>query len=357
MATSRRANALDELVPVLAEKVRRYRNRRIGEQNTKASLIEPLLEALGWDIRDLDEVHREFKANRKDKPVDYALKLLRKPRLFIEAKGLGEVLADRKWVSQVLSYATVAGVEWCVLTDGNEYRFFNATAAVDADEKLFCRVVLADDSPQTVAQALNLISRDNLEENLLDVFWTAHFVDRRVKSSIEEMLDTAHRGLIRLIRKRVPELSPRSISDSLARLDIRIDSPAGIENIGVKRPKATRADTGAGRPARARRKQKGRTDFNVTLQDVIAAGLLKPPLQLFRRYRGNDLTAQLLPDGRVEFAGTVYASGSTAAEYARGSITGRRMSTNGWTFWQYQAESGRPVELAEARKQLLESRA
>jgi hypothetical protein len=28
-------------------------------------------------------------------------------------------------------------VEWCVLTDGNEYRFYNASVPLDADEKLF----------------------------------------------------------------------------------------------------------------------------------------------------------------------------------------------------------------------------
>jgi len=90
----RGADALAERINALAEKAKRYRDRGIGEQNTKASLVEPLFEALGWDIRDLDEVQREFKATPRDKPVDYALKLLRKPRLFIEAKGLGETLVS-----------------------------------------------------------------------------------------------------------------------------------------------------------------------------------------------------------------------------------------------------------------------
>ena len=68
-------------VRTIAERARKYRDRGLGEQNSKASLIEPLLEALGWDIRDPDEVHREFRPTSKDSPVDYALKLLRKPRL------------------------------------------------------------------------------------------------------------------------------------------------------------------------------------------------------------------------------------------------------------------------------------
>lgn len=111
---------LRALVQALAPRILTDRDRRIGEQNTKATLIEPILEALGWDIRDWDEVHREYRSKSADSPVDYALKIMRTPRLFLEAKGLGEDLSDRKWVAQVLGYATMAGVEWCVLTDGDE---------------------------------------------------------------------------------------------------------------------------------------------------------------------------------------------------------------------------------------------
>ena len=110
---------LDETLSRIAERISKYAQRGLGEQNTKASLIEPLLAALGWDVQDPDEVHREYKKKSKDKPVDYALKVVREPRLLIEAKGLGQNLSDRRWVSQVLSYAVVVGVEWCVLTDGN----------------------------------------------------------------------------------------------------------------------------------------------------------------------------------------------------------------------------------------------
>jgi len=38
---------------------------------------------------------------------------------------LGENLTDRKWVAQILGYAAVAGVAYCVLTDGDHYRFYD----------------------------------------------------------------------------------------------------------------------------------------------------------------------------------------------------------------------------------------
>ena len=147
---------LRERLQALVRRILKDRDRRIGEQNTKAMLIEPILEALGWDIRDWDEVHREFRAKSADSPVDYALKIMRTPRLFLEAKGLGRELSDRKWVAQVLGYATVAGVEWCILTDGDEWRFYNSTAAVDAEEKLFRRVRLSEGNLDKVVETSSL---------------------------------------------------------------------------------------------------------------------------------------------------------------------------------------------------------
>lgn len=354
--TEQDQTTLRATVAKVAANVRRNRDRQIGEQNTKATLIEPVLEALGWDIRDFDEVTREFKAKPRDKPVDYALKLFRKPRLFIEAKGLGENLADRRWVSQVLSYATVAGVQWCVLTDGNEYRFYNATATVDAEEKLFRSVIISDSDESEVAILLDLISRRNLEENQLNVLWSVHFVDRSVKSRLRAMLDSQDKGLVRLIRKTEPQLAPKEIAESLSRLVIAIDSPA----LTGPMPSAHQVKSLASKAKQAKplklRKQKGRTEYGVSLSDVLASGVLTAPLKLFRRYKGTDFEAKLQSDGKVQFQGVEYDSCSTAAENARSTITGRKMNTNGWSFWQYRDGAGAKRELLFARKQLLNRR-
>ena len=79
----------------------------------------------------------EYKIRKQDKPVDFALFLLRTPCLFVEAKGLSQNLDDRRWANQIMGYAGVAGVGWVVLTDGNEYRLYNSHAAVPIEEKLF----------------------------------------------------------------------------------------------------------------------------------------------------------------------------------------------------------------------------
>jgi len=360
--TEQENGKLREVIVSIIAKIRRFEDRGLGEQNTKAALIEPIIEALGWDSRDPDEVHREFKPTSKDCPVDYALKLLRKPRLFVEAKGLGEILSDRKWIAQVLGYAIVAGVEWCVLSDGDEYRFYNATAAVDAEEKLFCSIKLSDGDIEKAVKTLSLISRSNIEENLLDVLWNAHFVDRRVKQILQEMFATSNRGLIRLIRKMAPTLGPTEISESLRRLDLGVESLSSAPMSGAQRRSAaankaweTRRKP---RPASESKRTKQTKPFiGVSLKDVIVAGLLRAPLKLTVHYKRHDLEAELLADGTVTFQGKNYPSSSTAAEMARGTITGRPMPTNGWTFWKYRDESGKLVFLDTARQEYLKRKA
>ncbi len=87
-----RPDAAPELRQVLEEVARRiedHRGENIGEQNTKLTLINPVLRALRWNVEDLDEVRHEFRRVPADKPVDYALMLARTPKLFVEAKFPG----------------------------------------------------------------------------------------------------------------------------------------------------------------------------------------------------------------------------------------------------------------------------
>src|SRR5687767_2891572 len=175
---------LDETLAQLRQRISRHREQPLGEQNTKAILIEPLLRALGWDVEDFDEVHREYKPKPTDNPVDYALFILRTPRLFVEAKALGGNLNDRKWANQIMGYAAVTGVEWVVLTNGDEFRVYNSHAPVPIEEKLFRSVKISDDGLQA-ADTLALLSKSRMRENFIATLWKSSFVDQQVKSALE----------------------------------------------------------------------------------------------------------------------------------------------------------------------------
>jgi predicted type IV restriction endonuclease len=355
---------LSRVLEEVRKKLVAYRGRELNEQDTKTALIDPVLRALGWHVGDLEEVSQEYKLKPQDKPVDYAFFLIRTPKLFLEAKARGQNLDDRKWAGQIMGYAAVAGVKWTVITNGDEYRIYNACVDVPVDEKMF-RAVKISDGTSTAEETLGLLSKDRIRDNDIEILWKAHFVDRQVRLALEELIAAeTDFSLIRLLKKKVTELSPKDIRASLARVRVRFDFPieselpkAGEGEASAERSEAARKAWDTRRKSRpaveSKQPKKSKPFIGVTLKDVIVAGLLKAPLKLTVHYKNHDLEADLLPDGTVTFQRNNYPSSSTAAEIARGTITGRPMHTNGWTFWKYRNEGGKLVFLDTARQEYL----
>ena len=356
-------SSLDATIRRLRAKIRDIQNRAstINEQNTKIAFINPLMVALGWDIENLDEVSCEYKKKPQDNPVDYALFLLRTPCLFVEAKSLGSNLSDRKWITQTLSYASVVGVEWCVLTDGNEYKLYNAAALVDAEEKLFRTVSISDESQhQRTLETLQLLSKARMTEKGLSVLWTAHFVDRRVKAALENLIKGQDGSLIRMLKKEIDGLSTSEIRNSLQRADIRIVFPEIAGAVGVQNKSSEKLEKNVGVSTRTKHLRKTPVAVPVGVVDLISAGLIKPPFEIETTYIDVNLRAFIRESGEVEFGGLTYPSLSECAGMARNSVKGppsdgrKFYQTNGWTFWKYRDErTGKLVVVDELRKKYL----
>ncbi|WP_176849500.1 type I restriction endonuclease [Belnapia rosea] len=293
----------------------RQQGARISEQDTKRVLITPAVQALGWDILDIEEVRNEYRHNAGHNPVDYALFLNRSPVLFVEAKPLAQSLDDTRWMLQTLSYAHGAGVDWCALTNGVEWRIYKVLAQGEADRKLFATVTI--DGPEGLdeaARVLGLLSRDNMRSRAIDDLWQAWHVDRQVKEVLEQVLeDEAFAGLI---RKRAVNLSLAEIRKSLRRAKIAVSYPnifAGIvprPQVSAQAPEkvpqterrapehvegvATGLANGAASAAPRRRLQ--------STDDLVALGRL--PVGTTLIIRGREGSAAKVLDGRtVEFKG------------------------------------------------------
>jgi Restriction Enzyme Adenine Methylase Associated len=346
---------LGDALTQVRTRIGRYgESKAIGEENTKGTLIDPILRALGWQLEDMDEVHREFKRKPADKPVDYALFVLGTSRLFLEAKAFGGNLDDRRWAHQIMGYAVVAGAKWVVLTDGNEYRIYNAHAEVPVEEKLFrtARIVDEDSHPE---ETLVLLSKDWLRENRPEALWKAEFVDRQVKAAIEDIFSAGPTpALVRLVEKRLRALPQREIRSSLSRVRVRLDFRV---EPSVRPSKKLQA-------AASRQKRiggMGPLQSQVSLEDLIRANIIRSPLELERTYKGNSLTARVETDGRVTCLGRRYDSLSTAAAMARFSIIGappgrKYPQTNGWTFWRFRNEAGETISVDVLRQRYLKRR-
>ena len=155
---------LDELVSVIETLKSRINERRSvlqgNEAQTRMSLIDPLLRALGWDTADPALVRPEYVVNGRR--ADYALMNAQGDVVvFLEAKNLGEHLAANHR-SQVVAYASELGIRFPALTNGNEWEVYDNSQLVPIEQRRVLNVSIANADSAKCALQFLLLWRPNL---------------------------------------------------------------------------------------------------------------------------------------------------------------------------------------------------
>ena len=154
---------LDELVDeieALKSRINEHRPVLQGnEAQTRLSLIDPLLRALGWDTADPALVRPEYVVNGRR--ADYALMNAQgEVVVFLEAKNLGEQLANHR--SQVVAYASELGIRFPALTNGNEWEVYDNSQLVPIEQRRVLNVSIANADSAKCALQFLLLWRPNL---------------------------------------------------------------------------------------------------------------------------------------------------------------------------------------------------
>lgn len=216
------AETIDKAL-VNAEKLKA--NGSGNEANTKALLIEPLLAALGWDPVDLDAVEREVRVY-EGTFLDYALKIGGSPRVYVEAKAVGENLDDKRYIAQAINYANNDGVVWCVLTNGVRWRVYKTNETAPMDQKRLFDVDLSDqtESSGEMQRLLRLVRREAVAGGELDRFGDRVFTDGRVRAALAALAADPPAGFLELIGGRLghPDVPRDALARSVARV---LDAP------------------------------------------------------------------------------------------------------------------------------------
>jgi hypothetical protein len=113
-------------IRILSEKVLKLQNDIKTEEATKTSFILPLLQILGYDIFNPQELMAEAVSDigaKKGEKVDYLLCKDKSPILIIECKKWTENLNSH--VSQLVRYFHTSKSKFSLLTNGIEYQFFS----------------------------------------------------------------------------------------------------------------------------------------------------------------------------------------------------------------------------------------
>jgi hypothetical protein len=116
----------------LAQRSKHAAEHALTEEATKTAVILPLIQTLGFDVFNLNEVTPEFIADvgtKKGEKIDFALKIEGKTAILVEVKPISMSLGSAQY-SQLFRYFAVAEARLAILTNGREIWFFS-----DTDEK------------------------------------------------------------------------------------------------------------------------------------------------------------------------------------------------------------------------------
>jgi len=123
----------------------------LNEEATKQSIILPILQLLGWQVFDADEVYPEFSIEKTR--VDYALRNGTINKVFIEVKRINEDL--EKHQEQLLTYSFRQGVNLSILTNGILWWLYLPLQEGSWEQRKFYTVDMYSQGFEKIADVLN----------------------------------------------------------------------------------------------------------------------------------------------------------------------------------------------------------
>ncbi|MXX97522.1 MAG: hypothetical protein F4065_00275 [Rhodothermaceae bacterium] len=217
---------------------RKYENKSISEAKTEAWFIRPFLKSLGYDSSNPELVDPQYPADPKDiKPgkVDYALLRNGSPIIFVEAKKLHESLDHHVTINQIKGYFHfVREVDFVILTNGNEYRFFTDMDHENMlDEEPFLVFRLSELDQETL-EYLEQFSRRNFDSTKLRAlaYKLSHgdkiyaFLKEQLLSPSDEFAGSVSKMLFGTTKRKIRDHVKKSLPDAFSRLiNAKIQTP------------------------------------------------------------------------------------------------------------------------------------
>ncbi|MEK6531495.1 MAG: type I restriction endonuclease [Deltaproteobacteria bacterium] len=131
----------------------------ISEDATKISIVLKLLNILGWNVFDNEEVYPEYAVGGKR--VDYCLRQGQRNLVFIEVKKTEEDLESHQ--EQLLNYAFHEGIEIAILTNGVAWWFYLPLNPGSWEQRKFFSIdFLKQQDSEIINNLINFLSKENV---------------------------------------------------------------------------------------------------------------------------------------------------------------------------------------------------
>jgi len=176
----------------------------ISEDATKISIVLKLLNILGWNIFDNEEVYPEYAIGGKR--VDYCLRQGQRNLVFIEVKKTDEDLEYHQ--EQLLNYAFHEGIEIAILTNGVAWWFYLPLNPGSWEQRKFFSIdFLKQQEDEIISNLINFLSKENVvSEKAIDTakkMYKSNRKDEAIYSALPKawnsLIEETNESLIELI--------------------------------------------------------------------------------------------------------------------------------------------------------------
>ena len=231
-----------------------------AEQATREMAVNPVIDALGWNTFNPDEVDREYSV--RGGRVDYCLRTPSRNLVLIEVKRAGTDLDDHE--EQLLRYAFDEGVPLAALTNGLLWWLYLPRAEGRWKQRRFYRIDLHEQDPASTAAALHrflnhdrLLDGSALQEAQRE--FDSQERDRRLRSALQEAWNRVLRDRDGLLRDLLSE-TVHDIAGSVPDHEMLDEFLAAVSGNGNGDPEPVLPDRGGKvPPVRPERTDSGRT--------------------------------------------------------------------------------------------------
>lgn len=193
-----------DLVLEHVKHLKKFEDSDFIEEQTKMYLIAPLLNLLGYNIFNPDDVVAEYVADigkKKGEKVDYAIKINNEIEILIEAKAKNDNLENHD--IQLKRYFNVTKAKIGILTNGIKYKFFTDLDDKNImDNKPFLVIDFFDLTDEKINELKKFTKSSYNSEIILTSAETLKY-SNGIKNFLNRQLENPEDELIKLIGKKI----------------------------------------------------------------------------------------------------------------------------------------------------------
>ena len=206
-----------------------YRTSNFNETQVRNEFLDPLFEALGWDIRNMSGkktnerevlLEESLKANAAthSKKPDYTFRLFGERKFFLEAKKpCVDISIDDNPAKQVRRYGYTANLKISVLSNFEDLYIYDTSYKVeDGDTKARIKAYHYTDYENAVEELLELIGKESVYTGRFEEVWNnveLNVIHQSVDSMFLEQINQWRLMLGQQILSYVPDIDINYLGD------------------------------------------------------------------------------------------------------------------------------------------------